>query len=140
MQAPMRKFSDSVDLGYHLLMDWQLERTNLSADSLAVVGWIIHLGRRLKASESLALKPFNMQDSDFDVLAPLRHSGKPFEMTRKQLQESVLLSAGAMSACLHRYLWRGFNLDHVEQYSGLKSSYKEAKRNHTKDLLFAIFL
>lgn len=40
--------------------------------------------------------------TDLDVLATLRRSGKPFELTPKQLMHSVLITSGAMTALLKR--------------------------------------
>ena len=48
------------------------------------------------------LRPHGLSYSDFDVLATLCRSGEPYEMLPTQLQRNVLLTSGAMTACLRR--------------------------------------
>ena len=48
------------------------------------------------------MKPFNLRYTDFDVLATLRRRGEPFKLTPTQLRRSVLITSGAMTACLDR--------------------------------------
>lgn len=40
--------------------------------------------------------------TDLDVLATLRRGGRPFRRTPTELRDSVLLTSGAMTACLDR--------------------------------------
>jgi len=69
---------------------------------MAVIGRILHLGDLLEARANKALKPFELRYTDFDVLATLRRSGKPYELTPTQLRKAVLMTSGAMTACLDR--------------------------------------
>ena len=74
---------------------------------MPVVGRFIIIGRALEARTDAALKPFDLNYSDFDVLATLRRSGAPYELTPKQLMMSVVLTSGAMTALLNRLERRG---------------------------------
>jgi len=90
------------DLVDRLLEDWRRERPELDARGMAVVGRLLQLGRRLELRANLALKSSNLRYSELDVLATLRRSGHPYQLTPTRLRETVLLSSGAMTALLDR--------------------------------------
>lgn len=98
---------DDLDLVDRLLADWARERPDLDASPMAVVGRLIALGQALTARANTALKPMDLSYSDLDVLATLRRSGPPFRLTPTALRRSVLLTSGAMTACLNRLETRG---------------------------------
>jgi DNA-binding MarR family transcriptional regulator len=91
-----------IDVVDNLVADWRRENPSLRAEAMQVVGRIIRLGRLYQDQVSTLLKPHELSYSDFDVLATLRRSGHPFELTPTELQQSVLLTSGAMTACLRR--------------------------------------
>jgi len=90
------------DLIDSLISDWKEERPELDTSAMEVVGRILNLSKILekKASNSLAI--YNIHYTDFDVLATIRRSGKPYELTPSQLIKSVLITSGAMTALLNR--------------------------------------
>ncbi|MEO0399528.1 MAG: MarR family transcriptional regulator [Pseudomonadota bacterium] len=90
------------DLIDTLIDQWRRERPDLDAKALGVVGRILMIGRRLENRASATLKAFDLHYSDFDVLATLRRSGAPYELTPKELMQSVLITSGAMTALLDR--------------------------------------
>jgi len=95
---------DVVD---QLLHDWRRERPELDASAMAVVGRILHLGRLLEAGAGERLRAAGINYTDLDVLATLRRSGVPYRLTPTALRKSVLLTSGAMTACLNRLEARG---------------------------------
>lgn len=96
---------DVVD---QLLRDWRRERPELDASAMAVVGRILHLGRLLEAGAGERLREAaGINYTDLDVLATLRRSGAPYRLTPTVLRKSVLLTSGAMTACLNRLEARG---------------------------------
>ena len=90
------------DVVGQLLRDWKRERPDLDASAMSIVGRILHLGNVFEAAENAALRGLKISYSDLDVLATLRRSGAPFQLTPTQLRHSVLLTSGAMTACLNR--------------------------------------
>lgn len=90
---------DRVDA---LIDEWKAERPELDAGAMAVVGRILALGRALEARAGAVLKPYDLHYTDLDVLATLRRGGRPYRRTPTQLRESVLITSGAMTACLDR--------------------------------------
>ncbi|MEM9386616.1 MAG: MarR family transcriptional regulator [Pseudomonadota bacterium] len=91
-----------IDLLDELLADWARERPDLNAGAMGVVGRIVYLGALLEQQANTALKPLSLRYTDFDVLATLRRSGTPYKRTPTALRRSVLITSGAMTACLDR--------------------------------------
>lgn len=92
----------SPDLLDQLIEDWRTQCPQLDVTGMGVVGRIIHLGGRLRMEAGTALEPFDLNYTDFDVLATLRRSGAPYALTPTELMQSVLLTSGAMTATLKR--------------------------------------
>lgn len=90
---------DRID---RLLAEWEAERPELDAGAMAVVGRLLSIGRRLEARANGVLRPFDLHYTDLDVLATLRRGGKPYRRTPTELRDSVLITSGAMTACLDR--------------------------------------
>ena len=90
------------DLIDNLVADWKKERPELDASAMLVVGRILKLGKMLEKRMDKVLKDTAIGYSDLDVLATLRRSGKPFELTPTELMQSVLITSGAMTALLDR--------------------------------------
>ncbi|MBO9708351.1 MAG: MarR family transcriptional regulator [Caulobacter sp.] len=93
---------DDADLIDRLLADWRRERPDLDAAPLAVVGRVLHLAQALETRANRALKPVGLAYTDLDLLATLRRSGPPYRLTPTVLRRSVVLTSGAMTACLNR--------------------------------------
>ena len=91
--------SDRID---RLLFEWQAQRPELDAQAMAVVGRLLNIGRQLEARANAALRPLGLHYTDLDVLATLRRGGKPYRRTPTELRDSVLITSGAMTACLDR--------------------------------------
>ncbi|MDM1548557.1 MarR family transcriptional regulator [Empedobacter falsenii] len=95
----MKKDKDLIDA---LIADWNIERPDLDVDAMQIVGRVMKLGKIFENRASLALKESGIYYTDLDVLATLRRSGKPYQLTPKQLMESVVITSGAMTALLNR--------------------------------------
>jgi len=91
--------SDRID---RLLAEWQAERPELDAAPMAVVGRLLSIGRQLEGRANAVLKPLGLHYTDLDVLATLRRGGRPYRRTPTELRNSVLITSGAMTACLDR--------------------------------------
>ena len=94
-----KKNPDLID---GLVAEWRQERPATTPEAMQVVGRISRLGRLYEEDVSRMLRPHGLSYSDFDVLATLRRSGAPYEQSPTQLQKNVLLTSGAMTACLRR--------------------------------------
>lgn len=82
---------------------WEREHPGIEAGVMATVGRLLEAAALL---ERVWLEPFAarfaLQKGEFDVLATLRRSGAPFELTPKALNEALMLSSGAMTSRLDR--------------------------------------
>lgn len=96
------KANEPLDLVDNMIADWRRERPRAAPEAMLVVGRIIRLGRLYEGDVSRMLRTHGLSYSDFDVLATLRRSGEPYELTPTQLRKNVLLTSGAMTACLRR--------------------------------------
>ncbi|WP_066811596.1 MarR family transcriptional regulator [Sphingomonas asaccharolytica] len=103
-QAPAPANEDIVD---QLLRDWARERPDLDVSAMAVVGRLLHLGGLLQARAGERLRAYGIGYTELDVLATLRRSGAPYRLSPTALRKSVLLTSGAMTACLNRLEQRG---------------------------------
>ncbi|WP_282630623.1 MarR family winged helix-turn-helix transcriptional regulator [Empedobacter sedimenti] len=95
----MKKENDLIDA---LVADWKIERPELDVDAMQIVGRVLKLGKIMENRASLALKENGIYYTDLDVLATLRRSGKPYQLSPKQLMQSVVITSGAMTALLNR--------------------------------------
>jgi DNA-binding MarR family transcriptional regulator len=91
--------SDRID---RLLAEWRAERPELDATAMAVVGRLLSIGRQLEGRANAALRPLGLHYTDLDVLATLRRGGRPYRRTPTELRNAVLITSGAMTACLDR--------------------------------------
>lgn len=90
---------DLIDI---LIQDWNREKPLSKPEPMKVVGRIMRLGREFHDEVNKLLRPHGISYSDFDVLATLRRHGTPFSLSPTELAQTVLLSSGAMTACLTR--------------------------------------
>ncbi|WP_339749260.1 MarR family transcriptional regulator [uncultured Maricaulis sp.] len=109
---------DRVDA---LISEWNREDPELRAEPMQVVGRIIGLGRAYQSDVTALLRPHGLSYSDFDVIATLRRCGRPYALTPTQLQQSVLLTSGAMTACLRRLELRGLICRQADAEDGRRS-------------------
>lgn len=90
------------DLIDTLLAEWKKEKPELQGEGMAVVARVLNLANKYEQDINGALKEYNINYTDFDVLATLRRKGAPFKLSPGKLQEAVILTSGAMTACLKR--------------------------------------
>ncbi|MEQ1707628.1 MAG: MarR family transcriptional regulator [Terricaulis sp.] len=122
------KKSDEPDRVDALIADWKREEPSLSAEAMQVAGRIIRLGRSYQDDVSALLQPHGLSYSDFDVIATLRRCGQPYVLTPTQLQQSVLLTSGAMTACLRRLELRGLISRSADAEDGRRSAAKLTRK------------
>jgi DNA-binding MarR family transcriptional regulator len=85
-----------------ILAQWQRERPDLDVAVLGLLGrffLVAHLADRALAS---GLVRHDLQPGWFDLLAALRRSGAPFELTPTALMRSTMISSGGMTKRLDR--------------------------------------
>ena len=85
---------DHVD---EVLRQWSVERPDLDASPMGVIGRIARLGRFHDRSIGAILASHGLQFDEFDVLATLRRNGSPFRLTPTQLRSSMMVTSATMT-------------------------------------------
>lgn len=97
--------SDHVD---RVLAQWAAERPDLDSSPVAVVGRLSRVTRAIEARIAENFTAHGIDSSTYDVLATLRRSGAPYELTAGELQRSAMISSAAVAQRLNRVEARGF--------------------------------
>jgi DNA-binding MarR family transcriptional regulator len=86
--------TDQVD---RLLAAWRRERPDLDVEPLGVLSRVSRLARHLELARREAFGQLGLARWQFDVLAALRRSGPPYELTPGELMAETLVSSGTMT-------------------------------------------
>lgn len=81
---------------------WARERPDLDVTALAQVGRLFRLVAVADQALAEALSEYELQPGWFDVLAALRRSGRPFELTPTQLMGLMMVTSGGLTKRLDR--------------------------------------
>ena len=104
--------SDSSDPVQRAIEQWSRERPDLDGlDAMAIFARVARLAALARPAVEAGIAPYGLKPGEFDVLACLRRSGEPFELTPKALVQQLLLSSGAMTNRLDRLEQSG----HIER-------------------------
>jgi DNA-binding MarR family transcriptional regulator len=85
---------DQVD---RLVAAWRRERPDLDVEPLGVLSRVSRLARHLELARREAFGQLGLPRWQFDVLAALRRSGPPYELTPGELMAKTLVSSGTMT-------------------------------------------
>lgn len=91
--------SDHVD---RIVEQWARERPELDTSGLRIGARVLRLQRYLDQTVAQAVSPFELQVGELNVLATLRRSGPPYQLTPTELYRGLLVSSGAMTNRLDR--------------------------------------
>jgi DNA-binding MarR family transcriptional regulator len=91
--------SDPVD---QILAQWQRERPDLDVSPMGVIGQMGRLAKHLERAIQETLADFGLTLGDFDVLATLRRSGKPYQLSPTELFNMLMVSSGTMTHRIDR--------------------------------------
>jgi DNA-binding MarR family transcriptional regulator len=95
---------DEVD---RLVQAWQRERPDLDISPMEVLSRITRLARHLDRARRQAFAAHHLETWEFDVLAALRRSGKPYELSPGRLLRETLVTSGTMTNRVDRLAARG---------------------------------
>lgn len=88
---------DEVD---RLVSDWKRERPDLDLSPLDVLSRITRIARHLDIARRRAFA--DLDTWGFDVLAALRRSGEPYQLSPGQLLQETMVTSGTMTNRLDR--------------------------------------
>lgn len=90
---------DYIDL---ILEQWARERPDLDATPMGVIARVWRLTRLSESATEEVFAQHGLSRGGFDVLAALRRSGPPYELSPTNLYNSLLISSGAMTNRIDR--------------------------------------
>ena len=85
---------DRID---HILAQWKRERPDLDTTPMGIIGRIQRVTAALRPLLDKTHEESGLQGDSFDVLASLRRSGAPYQLTPTQLYREMMLTSGAMT-------------------------------------------
>ena len=91
--------TDPVD---RLLAQWRRERPDLDTSPMGVIGRVSRVARRIDLAQRATFARYDLDPPAFDVLATLRRSGEPFELTAGDLMRTAMVTSGAITQRLDR--------------------------------------
>ncbi len=91
-----------------ILEQWRVERPDLDVSPMGVIGRLHRLAARLDAELHPVFAAAGLGDGDFDVLASLRRSGAPYELTAGELGASTMVTSGAVTKRVDRLERAGY--------------------------------
>ena len=91
--------ADEVDA---IAAAWLAERPDLDVEPLHILSRIARLAQLLDERRAQAFAEHGLASHEFDVLAALRRSGRPYERTPGQLIEATHVTSGTMTNRLDR--------------------------------------
>ena len=90
---------DPVD---RILGQWQRERPDLDVSPMGIVGRITRLAKHLERSIQEKFAEFGLTVGEFDVLATLRRSGQPYQLSPTDMFNALMVTSGTMTHRLDR--------------------------------------
>jgi DNA-binding MarR family transcriptional regulator len=95
---------DEVD---RIVVAWRRERPDLDVGPLEVLSRVTRLARHLDRARSAAFARHGLETWEFDVLAALRRSGEPYQLSPGQLVGLTMVTSGTMTNRIDRLAGRG---------------------------------
>lgn len=86
--------TDQVD---QIADQWARERPDLDSSGMRVVGRLSRITRALEKAVAPVLREHGLQPHEFDVLATLRRSGRPYQLHPQDLLDQMMVPSSTMT-------------------------------------------
>ncbi|RUR84249.1 MarR family winged helix-turn-helix transcriptional regulator [Chlorogloeopsis fritschii PCC 9212] len=90
---------DPVD---KILAQWRRERPDLDVSPMGIIGRMGRLAKHLERAIQETFSEFDLTVGEFDVLAALRRSGQPYQLSPTELFNTLMVSSGTMTHRIDR--------------------------------------
>ena len=94
---------DEVD---QIIAAWERERPELDLSPLGVLSRVTRIAKHLDRLRRSVFSRHGVDVWEFDVLATLRRSGKPYQLSPSELMDQTMVTSGAMTNRIQRLLAR----------------------------------
>ncbi|MFQ0976873.1 MarR family transcriptional regulator [Vibrio campbellii] len=95
---------DAID---RVVSQWAKEKPELDTEPMAIMGRLMRIAKHMENHVAELHKRYDLKMGEFDVLATLRRSGKPYRLTPSELISSMMLTSGAMTNRLDKLEKKG---------------------------------
>jgi DNA-binding MarR family transcriptional regulator len=95
---------DAVD---RIVEQWTAERPDLDSSPIGVIGRVSRLSRLVDRRLAENFARFGLENWMYDVLATLRRSGPPYQLTAGMLVRRTMVTTGAITNRIDRLAERG---------------------------------
>lgn len=95
---------DAID---RVVAQWDKQKPDLNTLPMAMIGRTMRLAKHLESIVTEVHKKYDLKLGEFDVLATLLRSGKPYQLTPSELIASMMLTSGAMTNRLDKLEQKG---------------------------------
>ena len=99
-----------------IVAQWEAERPDIDASPMHVIGRISRLAADLDPLLAPVFTSRGLGDGEFDVLATLRRSGEPFELSPGDLGASMMVTSGAVTKRIDRLERSGLVTRRVSEF------------------------
>ncbi|MGF1695418.1 MarR family transcriptional regulator [Vibrio lamellibrachiae] len=96
-----------MDAIERVVEQWATEKPELDTQPMAMLGRLLRVSKHLETHVAEKHKQYDLKLGEFDVLATLRRSGKPYSLTPSELIDSMMLTSGAMTNRLDKLEKKG---------------------------------
>ena len=90
---------DAVDA---ILAQWHRERPDLDVSPMGIIGRMARLAKHLERAVQAKYTEFDLNIGEFDVLAALRRSGHPYQLSPTALFNTLMITSGTMTHRIDR--------------------------------------
>ncbi len=98
---PLRDYTDWI------LDGWNAERPDLNVAPIAIINRMSRLSSYFRIAMTEVHERFGLSEPSFAVLATLRRSGKPFQLSQRALMDVLHLTNGTISVRIDRLVQEG---------------------------------
>lgn len=104
MNKEIEKDDDHIS---RAILQWQCEMPDLESTEMLLIGRLINCTILIHDELEKLYSRYNINHGEFDVLATLRRSGKPYELTPTALFSTLMISSGTMTNRLQKLQKKG---------------------------------
>ena len=91
-----------------ILEQWNRERPDLDVGPMGLIGRVKRLSLRLYQEMEKTFSEHGLSLPSFDVLATLRRSGQPYQLSPGDLIESTMVTSGTMTNRIDQLVKKGY--------------------------------
>lgn len=101
-----------------VMAQWAMERPDLDVSPQAVIARLHRVALRLTEELVAVYAEFGLGEGEFDVLATLRRSGPPYELTPSALTAGTMVTSGAITKRVDRCVQQGWVTRRASEHDG----------------------